>query len=124
MSAVVCLVHIWFLLATYVKDILSRSTKTKSNRENLLCSYVDSTRQLGVNLSGGAGEDLKKMMAEHSLMAKEDTSNAGISQDVTYLKQAAHLLRTGNYKFALKYTINALEFNPNSKVKTRLKIEL
>ena len=91
-------------------------------RENLLCSYVDSTRQLGVNLSGGAGEDLKKMMAEHSLMAKEDTSNAGISQDVTYLKQAAHLLRTGNYKFALKYTINALEFNPNSKVKTRIKI--
>ena len=56
------------------------------------------------------------MMAEHSLMAKEDLSNAGISQDVTYLKQAAHLLRTGQYKIALKYTINALEFNPNSKV--------
>ena len=64
------------------------------------------------------------MMAEHSLMAKEDTSNCGISLDVTYLKQAAHLLRTGNYKFALKYTINALEFNPNSKVKTSTKIEL
>ena len=63
-------------------------------------------------------------MAEHSLMQKEDTSNSGISQDVTYLKQASHLLRTGNYKFALKYTINALEYNANSKVKTRIKIEL
>ena len=32
MSAVVRLVRIRFLLVTYVKDILSRSTKTNSNR--------------------------------------------------------------------------------------------
>ena len=32
MSAVVRLVHVWFPLITYMKDILSRSTKTNSNR--------------------------------------------------------------------------------------------
>ena len=71
---------------------------------------------MAVNLSGGAGEDLKKMMAEHHLMQKEDLSNQGISQDVTYLKQAEHLMRTTNYSCAVKYTVKALEFNPDSKV--------
>ena len=56
------------------------------------------------------------MMAEHSLMAKEDLSQVGISQDVTYLKQAEHLMRTSNYACAVKYTVKALEFNPESKV--------
>ena len=67
-------------------------------------------------MSGGAGEDLKKMMAEHHLMQKEDLSNVGISQDVTYLKQAEHLMRTTNYSCAIKYTVKALEYNPDSKV--------
>ena len=56
------------------------------------------------------------MMAEHHLMQKEDLSNVGISQDVTYLKQAEHLMRTTNYSCAIKYTVKALEFNPDSKV--------
>ena len=66
---------------------------------------------MAVNLSGGAGEDLKKMMAEHHLMVKEDHQNDGISLDVQYLKQAEHLMRTCNYKAAIKYTHKALEIN-------------
>ena len=37
-SAVVRLVHVGFLLETYVKDILSGSTKTDSNRVRELVS--------------------------------------------------------------------------------------
>ena len=79
-------------------------------------SYVDSTRRLAVNLSGGAGEDLKKMMAEHNMMVKEDHQNDGISLDVQYLKQAEHLMRTSNFKAAVKYTHKALEINPEYTV--------
>ena len=71
---------------------------------------------MAVNLSGGAGEDLKKMMSEHHIMLKEDISNKGISLDVQYLKQAQHLLRTTNYPIAIKYTVKALEINPESQV--------
>ena len=71
---------------------------------------------MAVNLSGGAGEDLKKMMSEHHMMLKEDISNKGISLDVQYLKQAQHLLRTTNYPIAIKYTVKALEINPESQV--------
>ena len=45
--------------------------------KDLFFSYVDSTRRLAVNLSGGAGEDLKKMIAEHNLVTKEDHTNDG-----------------------------------------------
>ena len=56
------------------------------------------------------------MMASHNLMAKQDSSNAGISLDTQYLCQAEHLMRTTNYQYAIKYTVKALEFNPDSKV--------
>jgi hypothetical protein len=79
-------------------------------------SYVDSTRRLAVNLSGGAGEDLKKMMAEHNLVAVVDHNNDGISLDVQYLKQAEHLMRTSNFKTAIKYTHKSLEINPEYTV--------
>ena len=68
-------------------------------------------------MSGGAGEDLKKMMAEHSLKIKEEANNTGISLDIQYLHQAEHLLRTSNFQTAIKYTVKALEINPDSKVK-------
>ena len=79
-------------------------------------SYADSTRNLAVNLSGGAGEDLKAKFSEHKMMQKEDNSNQGISLDVQYLKQAEHLLRTTNYPIAIQYTVKALEINPESQV--------
>ena len=84
--------------------------------KNILFSYVDSTRRLAVNLAGGGGGDLKQLMAEHSLGVKEDTSNSGISLDVVYLKQAEHLMRSDNYKTAIKYTHKALEINPEMTV--------
>ena len=82
----------------------------------LIYSYVDSTRRTAVNLSGGAGEDLKRLMGEKNMLTKEDDSNSGIAIDITYLKQAEHLLRTSNYSSALKYTLKALEINPESLV--------
>ena len=78
-------------------------------------SYVDSTRRTAVNLSGGAGEDLKRLMGEKKLLSEED-AQSGISIDVTFLKQAEHLLRTAKYAAAINYTIKALEVNPESKV--------
>ena len=84
--------------------------------KTFLFSYVDSTRRLAVNLAGGGGGDLKQLMAEHSLGVKEDTSNSGISLDVVYLKQAEHLMRSDNYKTAIKYTHKALEINPEMTV--------
>ena len=71
---------------------------------------------MAVNLAGGGGGDLKQLMAEHSLGVKEDTSNSGISLDVVYLKQAEHLMRSDNYKTAIKYTHKALEINPEMTV--------
>ena len=67
-------------------------------------------------MSGGGGEDLKKMMAEHSFKLKEEANNTGISLDIQYLHQAEHLLRTNSYQTAIKYTVKALEINPDSKV--------
>ena len=67
---------------------------------------------------GGGGGDLKQLMAEHSLGVKEDTSNSGISLDIVYLKQAEHLMRSDNYKSAIKYTHKALEINPELTVRT------
>ena len=76
---------------------------------------MDSTRRTAVNLSGGAGEDLKRMLGEKKLLSEEDI-NKGISTDVTFLKQAEHLLRTANYQGAIKYIVKSLETNPDSKV--------
>ena len=74
---------------------------------------------MAVNLAGGGGGDLKQLMAEHSLGVKEDTSNSGISLDIVYLKQAEHLMRSANYKSAIKYTHKALEINPELTVRTK-----
>ena len=71
---------------------------------------------MAVNLAGGGGGDLKQLMAEHQLGVKEDTSNSGISLDIVYLKQAEHLMRSDNYKSAIKYTHKALEINPELTV--------
>ena len=86
--------------------------------KTFLFSYVDSTRRLAVNLAGGGGGDLKNLMAEHSLIVNENTSNSGISLDIVYLKQAEHLMRSDNYKTAIKYTHKALEINPELTVRT------
>ena len=55
-------------------------------------------------------------MLKHSEGVKENTSNSGISLDVVYLKQAEHLMRSDNYKTAIKYTHKALEINPEMTV--------
>lgn len=57
---------------------------------------------------------MKRIMGEKKLLSDEDV-NQGISIDVTYLKQAEHLLRTANYQSAIKYTFKALDLNPESK---------
>ena len=66
-----------------------------------------------------AGEDLKKMMAEHNLVAVVDHNNDGISLDVQYLKQAEHFMRTSNFKAAIKYTHKSLEINPEYTVSNK-----
>lgn len=48
-------------------------------------------------------------------MLNDEDLNKGLSIDVTYLKQAEHLLRTENYQSATKYTFKALDLNPDSK---------
>ena len=67
-----------------------------------------------VNFTGGG--DLKQLMGEKKIMT-EDEQNMGISIDITYLKQAEHLLRTNAYQSAIKYTLKALELNAESTVK-------
>ena len=86
-------------------------------------SYVDSTRQVATNLSGGAGEDLKRIMNEKKMLIAEEELGDGIASDITYLKQAEHLLRTASYPTAIKYTMKALEINPESKVNILLELE-
>ena len=78
-----------------------------------LYSYVDSTRMTAVNFTGG--DDLKRLMGDKKILT-EDEQNLGISIDITYLKQAEHLLRTNAYTSAIKYTLKALELNPDSTV--------
>ena len=59
---------------------------------------------------------MKQLMGEKKIMT-EDEQNMGISIDITYLKQAEHLLRTNAYQSAIKYTLKALELNAESTVK-------
>ena len=68
-----------------------------------------------VNFTGGG--DLKQLMGDKKILT-EDEQNLGIAIDITYLKQAEHLLRTNAYQSAIKYTLKALELNPDSMVKT------
>jgi len=66
-----------------------------------------------VNFTGGG--DLKQLMGDKKILT-EDEQNLGIAIDITYLKQAEHLLRTNAYQSAIKYTLKALELNPESMV--------
>ena len=68
-----------------------------------------------VNFTGGG--DLKQLMGDKKILT-EDEQNLGIAIDITYLKQAEHLLRTNAYQSAIKYTLKALELNPDSMVIT------
>ena len=66
---------------------------------------------------------MKQLMGDKKILT-EDEQNLGIAIDITYLKQAEHLLRTNAYQSAIKYTLKALELNPDSMVKTIFCIRL
>ena len=68
---------------------------------------------------GGVGKgfvgDLKNMIRA-AKEAAEEGANAN-RLDLMYIKQAEHMLRTDSYLAAVRYTMKALEINPESIVR-------